>query len=355
VGRVAFVISAPPRGGGRARPRHRRTALRARTATGSGPGAGVRIAAGVTAAAAIGIGAGTPLGPSPAPTPEHPPHTDSGRAANLSQAADLDRCPFPQCCSVRTPPVTDGVPPCGAAMLTTRLRSPLRRRASAGPPRTFRAARAHRRRDATRRGAGRVAGTAPRNLELRIATQRRGPHTVPPTGANAGPARASRRRDAHQPSRIADAPPRPRAPAPTRADTGPTRPDPRAPEAHPLCTSPPPTIPTRTYASSTTTPSRKPAPQPPPTRSTHPSSAPAAPPHPHPHGRCFRPGPTLARPVAFRSTLRPRAPDLHIQAPRRGRRPQHPSPRGRTASHQFLSESLTRSEALRTLCQQALT
>lgn len=150
-----------------------------------------------------------------------------------------------------------------------------------------------------------------------------------------------------QPAPVGTAHPGPSRP--TRA-----RPGPRAPETHPLPTSPPPTPPTRKPVRPPP-PSETPPPNPltlgPPT----PPPPPPRPSHPHPRGSCFRPGPALARPVVFCSTPRPHAPDLHIQAPPRGRHLQHPSPRGRTASHQFLSESLTRLEALRTLCQQALT
>jgi hypothetical protein len=103
------------------------------------------------------------------------------------------------------------------------------------------------------------------------------------------------------------------------------------------------------------TPPREGPPPPPHSRCAQPSFASVPCPHPRPCGSCFRPVPTVARPVAFRSTSRPYAPDLHTRALPSVRHPQHPSPRGRTVSHQFLSESLTRLEALRTLCQQALT
>jgi hypothetical protein len=96
-------------------------------------------------------------------------------------------------------------------------------------------------------------------------------------------------------------------------------------------------------------------PPPPHSRCAQPSFASVPRPHPRPCGSCFRPVPMVARPVDFRSTSRPYAPDLHTRALPSARHPQHPSTRGRTVSHQFLSESLTRLEALRTLCQQALT
>lgn len=170
------------------------------------------------------------------------------------------------------------------------------------------------------------------------------PRGAPPTRANTGPTRASPRRDAHQPPASAQ-------PAQAHSDLpGPVHP-PRAPETHPLAHLSTPHQPhphVRQF-------DHHPLAKPPHSRSTHPSSVLAPPPHPHSPDSCFRPGPALARPVVFCSTPRPCAPDLHIRAPSRERHPQHPSPRGRTASHQFLSESLTRLEALRTLCQQALT
>ncbi|GAA2261042.1 hypothetical protein GCM10010145_31080 [Streptomyces ruber] len=69
-----------------------------------------------------------------------------------------------------------------------------------------------------------------------------------------------------------------------------------------------------------------------------PACRPARPAAPRPHAR---PAVRIPRPAHF-ATLRP------TRAPSRTLRPRRPF-------HQFLSESLTRPEGLRTLCQQALT
>lgn len=195
-----------------------------------------------------------------------------------------------------------------------------------------------------------------------------------------------------RPSRAARDPPKPAETLPSRLgrpgltgdrstsrDTPQTGPDPATPEPAPLThlqtppsppnpladarPGPPPRVPSRPDHTQHHPCVRqfgqhslaKAHPTPPHSRCAQPSFASVPCPHPRPCGSCFRPVPTVARPVVFRSTSRPYAPDLHTRALPSARHPQHPSPRGRTVSHQFLSESLTRLEALRTLCQQALT
>lgn len=97
---------------------------------------------------------------------------------------------------------------------------------------------------------------------------------------------------------------------------------------------------------------------PPPRLESHPST-PHAQFHPVPLSGptpdCFQPRSHPARPAVSCPVRRPCAPDLRTRAPSTGRCPGRAPPCSRTASHQFLSESLTRLKPLRSLCQQALT